>query len=217
MPYLAQALDDEDRTVRTNAAQQLIKFGPDAEMAVPALIRVLESASPLGGEIMSYSPDSEIVRSRELIDNCVKALKKIGPGAADAVPVLTGLMATVRHELKKDVIWALACIGEPAAATIPKIADMLSDDHPDFRAATAHALGIFGPLAAESVSKLIPLLRDEDPSVRWNAADALGKIGPVASDALASLQNIARNDPNAEVRKAAEEAIGKIEGFKENV
>ena len=61
------------------------------------------------------------------------------------------------------------------------------------------------PLAA---SALAPLLGGDDPVRRGDAAWLLGFVGGEAE--LAALEAIAVQDPNADVREAAAEAVGKI-------
>ena len=61
------------------------------------------------------------------------------------------------------------------------------------------------PLAA---SALAPRLGEADPVRRGDAAWLLGFVG--GSSELAALEAIAAQDPNADVREAAAEAVGKI-------
>ena len=68
LPALIAALDDEDRWVRTHAAQALGPFGSAAKEAVPKIVRLL----------WEFGPGSEVATS----------LGRIGPDAAIAVPPL---------------------------------------------------------------------------------------------------------------------------------
>lgn len=61
------------------------------------------------------------------------------------------------------------------------------------------------PLAAAA---LAPLLEDADPVRRGDAAWLLGFVGGAAE--VAPLESLAERDPNADVREAAAEAVGKI-------
>jgi len=61
------------------------------------------------------------------------------------------------------------------------------------------------PLAAAA---LAPLLAGDDPVRRGDAAWLLGFVGGAGE--LAALETIAKQDPNADVREAAAEAVEKI-------
>jgi hypothetical protein len=53
-------------------------------------------------------------------------------------------------------------------------------------------------------------LKNSDFRIRGLSAFNLGNMGAKAVDAIAPLEELARNDPNAKVRKNAQEAIDKI-------
>jgi HEAT repeat protein len=63
------------------------------------------------------------------------------------------------------------------------------------------------PLAASALS---PLLGDADPVRRGDAAYLLGFVGGQAE--LKALDAVAAQDPNADVREAAAEAVARIRG-----
>jgi HEAT repeat protein len=67
-----------------------------------------------------------------------------------------------------------------------------------------------GPDATWATPTLSGLLTHESPKVRTLAARALGSIGPAASAAKPALES-ARNDPNAGVKKAANDALKRIQ------
>ena len=66
------------------------------------------------------------------------------------------------------------------------------------------------PLAAAA---LAPLLAGADPVRRGDAAWLLGFVGGAAE--LAALESLADQDPNADVREAAAEAVEKIKGSRD--
>ena len=66
-----------------------------------------------------------------------------------------------------------------------------------------------GPSATWAVPTLSGLLTHSSPKVRTLAAKALGNMGSAASTAKAGLE-AARNDPNAGVKTAADDALKRI-------
>ncbi len=58
---------------------------------------------------------------------------------------------------------------------------------------------------------LIGALDVGDSNVNVHVAEALGKIGPAARGAVAALHKLRAEDAGPDVRKAATEAINKIE------
>jgi HEAT repeat protein len=84
---LAAALEHESKTVRWNGAYGLSKAGPEAKIALPALIRNLESKDQSGRYFAAV------------------ALGKIGPDAKEAVWALKKALKdedeSVRMEAKK--------------------------------------------------------------------------------------------------------------------
>lgn len=62
------------------------------------------------------------------------------------------------------------------------------------------------------VGRLVPLLDAVDPPARSRAAALLGSLGPAASPSLPALEALAAEDPDEDVRLAAEAALGRIRG-----
>jgi HEAT repeat protein len=54
-------------------------------------------------------------------------------------------------------------------------------------------------------------LKDKNESVRRHVANALGAIGPAAKDAVPALEKIWEDDAAVDVRKAAHDALRKID------
>jgi HEAT repeat protein len=99
----------------------------------------------------------------------------------------------------------LGSIGRPA---VPVLIEGLKDEDKDVRTAAAAALISIGPEARFAVGTLVRALKDEDYFVRWNSAVALGEIGD--KEAVPALMETLA-DENIDVRKAAADALEKIE------
>jgi HEAT repeat protein len=64
---------------------------------------------------------------------------------------------------------------------------------------------------------LIKQLRDKDELTRMRAAKELGKLGAGAKDAIPFLSDLAKNDPDSDVRSVSKQAIEKIEGTLQSI
>jgi HEAT repeat protein len=102
--------------------------------------------------------------------------------------------------------------GAEARPAAPALAKALQSSDALLRQHAALALGAIGPDARDAVPALTGALDDPEWSVRRQAALALGEFGPAARPAAAALHRLKTGDPNGLVRKAAEQALPKIEG-----
>ena len=95
---------------------------------------------------------------------------------------------------------------------MPALLEALKDEDEDVRRLAVFALGRISPAPKDAVPALIEALKDEDEDVRAGAAYALGKIGPAAKDSVPALKALSENEIDPEVRKAAADALKKIQG-----
>ena len=167
IPALVEALKREPmpgESVADNAALALGKIGADA---VPALVRVLGDSS-----------------ATNAWPHAASALKVIGPGARDAVPVL---IEVAKKPPPKDVLTpclavdALGAIGPGAKPAVPALAELLRHNvlkHPNGRTHIVVTLGKIGPDAAESVKALHEVRERADAVLRLHIDEALERIEP---------------------------------------
>lgn len=121
---------------------------------------------------------------------------------------LRGLLKALRGSdpvVQAQASLLLGSIGRPA---VPVLIEALKDGDRDVRTAAAAALISIGPEARFAVGTLVRALRDEDYFVRWNSVVALGEIGD--KEAVPALMETLA-DGNIDVRKAAADALEKIE------
>jgi HEAT repeat protein len=104
--------------------------------------------------------------------------------------------------------YGLSQHGAEAASAVPALVRILRSPDALVRQEAALALGHIG-VAEEAVPALAAALSDSEWTVRRQAAMALGQIGPAARAAEPDLRRC-RRDPHTLVRKAVEEALGKI-------
>jgi len=193
VPRLIEALKNEKPLVRFFAAEVLGDIGPAAKDAAPAIT-----------ELMSDQNWGVRVQA-------ARALGKIGPAGKGAVPALGRALGDTRWEVRQTAAFALGVIGPAAKRTVPAIARLLTDEEENVRRTAALALGLIGPPAKDAVPALRKALGDGNDGVRCYAAAALGCIGAAANDAAPALKKLAQNDEDEDVRKAAAEALKKIQ------
>lgn len=215
IPYLIDALKDENSDVQRNAAKALGKIGD--ERAVPALIVALKD------------------EDRYMRESAAKALGKIGNGA---VPALIDALKDDGDWVRigaADALANIAEVGIDCSAAIPALVIALKNENSDVRKRAASALDRIGldkiPIkdkvfallltggtwrigiakegidVSAAVPTLIDALKDEDRRVRKNAASTLGNIGDAR--AVPALIN-ALKDTDWNVRYWAAWALSEI-------
>jgi HEAT repeat protein len=169
VPALAAVLlTDVDRRARIEAAVALLRMGPAAKPALPALIQALADRDP-------------VIRM-----NVATALHRMGPAARPAVPALIRALGDARNDtdcklfpctIREVVAVALGHASADSAEAVPALSELLLPSEPEStRAAAARALGEIGLEATPAAPRLRPLLDDPSDRVRTAAAEALKKI-----------------------------------------
>ena len=208
---LIRELQDTDSDVRSIAAVTLGEIGPEAEDAVPILIKLLQDQDEEG-----------FVRA-----NAATALGKIGEGASKAVPALINALRDQDKYVRRDAAEALEKIGTPRTIKtvkdryrvviplgwtgsedeVPALIQALQNENKDVR---VNAVVTLGQIESEDVVPvLIKALQDQDEWVRVNAAWTLGQRGKSASKAVPILIK-ALQDQDEWVRASAAMALGEI-------
>jgi HEAT repeat protein len=183
-PALEAALADADPGVRWHAAAAFVRLGPRGAAAVPALLEAMrdpewnvrnaagraleEAVRPEHAERLTAGLVPPDVETRYHV---ARALARLGPAAARAVPVLRDTLADADAEVRMEAVWALAAIGPAAANALPDLLRALGDADPQVRAGAAWALAHVGA-GRDAAAALEPLVRDPDRDVREAAAAA---------------------------------------------
>ena len=177
--------------IKTATLNAMVEIGPTIGKIGP----VSEAVPPLVA-VLTDHPSSPALQ-----DLAARALGRIGPAAAEAVPALIPLTA-----LGDSAAEALSKI-EPAA--VPALVATLASPDRDLQPLAARALGRIGPAAAEAVPVLVAALEDFNRALRLSVAEALGEIGPAAAGAVPALV-AALTSSGPDLQSLEAEALGRI-------
>jgi HEAT repeat protein len=214
---LVEGLKDNDSRYRWSVMGALVRIGgPSGKAAVPALIEALES-----GDTRSYY-------------NATLFLSALGPEAKQAIPALlkrdddlsscalwsidpkNGIRGYVLTSLTTDRTcdqWFAASHFEGMGPWRKEAAHAVAEALMDGRLTHVAEWAVDLILRGESESVLpvlVEALKMNEPAKRRRAATVLGQMGGSAKGAQPALSR-ALQDPQAEVRQAATEALKRIE------
>ena len=216
---LIDALKDPRSVVRSHSVTALGKIGgPQALPAVRSALKIeaVRSAADIGvcyraieathrlgepaAEFLSHAlkhPDMAIRR---------KTATLLGKtGETGAVDLLIGALKDIHPRVRSRAAHALGRIGNPNA--IEPLTVAIKDTEPNVRINALHALGKFGESTAAAI---IPALTDPAASVRRHAIAALEKTGDKRT--IGQLEQLARNEHEASVQRAANRALKRLKG-----
>jgi len=140
-----------------------------------------------------------------------------GPTPSPAVASVETLQAALKDkdpEVRLGAALALRGLGQEAKAALPALTAALKDESQQVRVWAALALTKIAPNDPAVVPGLIEALKDKQPTARHAAALSLGLIGidqPAAKQAGPALAEVAKSDPEEEIRKAAGAALKLID------
>ena len=200
VPAVVERLSDS--VTQQNALEIIVAIGPPAASAAAAVLPLLEADDP------------------DVVTEAVLALAAIGPKAGSAVGPLVSLLektgqAEEQSALRYALIYALGRIGPPDATAALESLSALSTSADEMAATLATWASLqIDPDNKERYAGAVPLLakglESESQTVQLEAAVALGDLGPNAAAAAAALELVAEDDPIADIRAAARQALAKI-------
>ena len=196
VPHLTPVVTgDPDPEARLDAIRALIKLGPTARPAVPAICAATKD---------------RIVFVRR---GAAIALGIITPAGPEAVEALMGALIDPDAVVVDNAAHGLMGIGNLA---VPPLTKALSSPDNGLRQMAVLTLsggirfGRFRDVGTDTVSALIATLADPDVDTRDEAARALADLGPSARAALPALERMAADDPEGSARVTARRAIERI-------
>jgi HEAT repeat protein len=189
-------LDERKENVRAEVVMALGRIGPDAEAAVPDLIRMLgDDNERIGREVSVALGRIGQAAVGPLIDACHQPETRVRTRAVEALGQLPTpddrareeILACARDdvpEVRAAAVGSLARLGVPDATLSEILHEDLRHEHEEVRLAAVNLLvdrwELLLPLAAE----LGTLLTSEQEGVSRHAAFLLGRIGPDAAPIL---------------------------------
>jgi len=182
VPALIEALEDEDKMARRNAAKALGRMGAGAKEAAPALLKALND-------------DDFDVR--------LNATEALGGMGADAVPALSQGLEAADATIRRNAAVALTKMGPEAKEALPKLNKALADEDEAVRKKAIAAISAIGDSSGGAATALRDAAGDEDAFVRKNAILALAERGAGEASALGA----ALSDDNIEIRNTASAAL----------
>lgn len=192
---LVQALQDENSSVRSKAAEALNKLGWSPRSDIEKVHYLLATSKldeivKLGESAIRPLIQMLQVKSKEFQQSVVRVLAKIGDPAV--VPLLQALQDET-NMIRWGAIKALGEIGDLRAVTA--LIQTLSDEDTEVRRTAVDALGQLGD--ARAVTPLLQRLKDverEVREVREEAIKALGKIGTHLEEVVPALLVVLQNE-----------------------
>jgi HEAT repeat protein len=148
--WMAILKDKKDRRSKDWVIATLGEMGPDARVAVPALI--------------------EVLKDKDLRVEAAAALGEIGPDAKAALPAMLQALRAEKYVPRNAITRSVALLGDAAVPALVEALEKGSDIDGD----AAEALGYIGKPA---VSHLVRLLKGKKARTRYLAASALGSTG----------------------------------------
>ncbi len=211
-------LASPDARVRTEALAAILELGEaarplhgtvleathDRDLTVrAAAFRVIEAMEPSASQLPALLMRLEADNYNERF-GAVLTLRKLGPLAAEATPLLAEMLSSREGMLAIAAAEALESIGPDAAPAVPALLAAL--DHPRASDQAIEALG--GIRAVEAVPALTAIATGKREGSSLYALRALARLGPAAAPAAAELATMVREDRRDDDAMEALVAIG---------
>jgi HEAT repeat protein len=218
-----KALAGKELLPRIRAVNALMRAGPEARAAAPALIELFRDGDatflhPLAAVTLSrMGEDAVPALQKALADkgagvksNAALTLGLIGSAARAAVPALTAALKDADAAVRQAAAQALGRVGSPARPAASRLYDLLGDRDVSVRIEAALALWRASG-DTRGVKALAAALLDKDDAIAQRAIEGLGEIGIGAKDALGTLET-ALKSKSASRRVAIAEALYRVSG-----
>ncbi|HEX4592250.1 MAG TPA: HEAT repeat domain-containing protein [Gemmataceae bacterium] len=180
-------IDNPDPSVREQAIQTVLLFGPSATKAIPAITGQVQRLNDIGPQAHAIIALSELIPARTQAATSAAPDKWTGDAVNALISVLNSPEAVIRFRAGTTLGW----IGPPARAAVHQgqLTRLVTDRASwEIRKAACFALGTVGrdeqgwPLVG-ALEALANGLADQSKGVRLEALQAVIRLGPLASSA----------------------------------
>ncbi len=235
VPFLVEALDDRRKPVRLQAINGLGQLGERANVAVAALVNVVEDdeeeLQKRALQVLSHmegDPAITVPAARKALDDpklrltAMRLLGNIASGAATAPLFGTGgstaavavpdLVPLVNHpdpDVQREAIRTLGQIGPRASDAAPDLIRAFHRGDTGVRSAALHALARMKLKSAEAAGVIVSALDDPEDRIRADAASALNQLRADVDAAIPALTR-GLHDPHERTRQSAVWALGSM-------
>ena len=185
---ITEYLNDEDWSVRREAARSLGKIGHIASSSIPRL--------------------ADLINEKEVTirSSVVNSLGRICVATEECIDILKNGLKDKDESVRTESAKSLGLLGPDAFEVIPDLTKSMRDPNWTVRTASAEAISGIGKNTIKSIPTLIHALSDDDWRVRNRVISTLAQIGePTLPYLLDSL-----NHNNAIVRRCAVETLGEL-------
>ena len=217
-PALIGAIGSRNRDVRLHIVTLLARLAPDPRLAIPALMVVMRE--PIDSDSRVVDPMSYPTYTRPA-QAAMQSLSRLAPKtelAGEVIAALTEIVRSGPAQRKRAAALALSAFGSAAAPKVPVLIAFLKEAEASKGpsrdgVAAAQALGRLAPgtpAASDAVAALTAALSSSERLTREAAIEALVSFGPKAASAIPAIQEIQKKDRDVAVKKAATEALEKL-------
>jgi HEAT repeat protein len=216
IPVLVRMLLETEDRLRPKVVEVLMKIGPAARPALPALTAAQADTNP----VVRMLACAAIGRILERPDLAVAGLmaewkKQNSPHPAFGSPWsmvgnLEGAEAlrAIAFNARQTAAWFLADLGSPAQRALPLLEEALNGPDPWLRPLAARAIYHITKQPDRALPALLNCLNSPDEEACFLATIALGEMGPEALPALPALEKVETR--TLALRQAARHALSKI-------
>jgi HEAT repeat protein len=229
--FLADTKASDDLRARTVTVLAII--APSHPEVIATVLKETEESSPsireaAANALSRLSPPTAAILNRlasmaksdpsfPIRTAALRSLAKLGTAA---LAIRNEIEPIVKSGSPNQILWAkvvLARIDDNPEAAIPAVRAGLTAKNPGERQAAVEALPLLGRPSAADVTAVKALCRDRSPELRRTVAQTLGELGHDAKPAVSELVQLLKSDIDADVRRAAAIALGRIEDRSEVV
>jgi HEAT repeat protein len=193
--FYVRLLEDHFNLDRSYAFSAITRFGPKAQKAIPALLKMLEIDDV---EYLDASWQMDIAHSQKTL--VAIALGSIGSADPEVITKLEELKTDKRLEVACHAASALYKIGEQKQVQLDFILEKFNSvDSPTILPGICESLWFIGSDAKAAIPKLEKLIAHEDHSVKWMADRTLETIEGKEKALQRDMDNLDHENP--EVRQ----------------